>query len=143
MGNNNNRNTGYATADSYFLFFSKFFLSKGKMILAPTLCFIALIPVMQGDSAVDGFSGIFADEKPTANGDGESGTVKDVSTKTETKRVTALKELGRLHHNEAVAFLGERQDSPRRGRYRGYRNKKEYGSRERHEEEEEREESRK
>merc|ERR1712215_261013 len=123
-----------------FFLFKFFFLSKGKMILAPTLCFIALIPVMQGDSAVDGFSGILADEKPTANGDGESGTVKDVSTKTETKRVTALKELGRLHHNEAVAFLGERQDSPRRGRYRGYRKKKEYGSRERHEEEEEREE---
>merc|ERR1711962_809014 len=142
MGNNNNRNTGYATADSYFLFFSKFFLSKGKMILAPTLCFIALIPVMQGDAAVDGFSGILADEKPTANGDGESGTVKDVSNKTETKRVAALKELGRLHHNEAVAFLGERQDSPRRGRYRGYKKKK-YGSSERHEEEEEREEYRK
>merc|ERR1711962_1631441 len=104
-------------------FFFKIFLSKGKMILAPTLCFIALIPVMQGDSAVDGFSGILADEKPTANGDGESGTVKDVSNKTETKRVAALKELGRLQHNEAVAFLGERQDSPRRGRYRGYRKK--------------------
>merc|ERR1711962_1257490 len=142
MGNNNNRNTGYATADSYFPFFSKFFLSKGKMILAPTLCFVALIPVMQGDSAVDGFSGILADEKPTANGDGESGTVKDVSNKTETKRVAALKELGRLHHNEAVAFLGERQDSPRRGRYRRYKKKK-YGSSERHEEEEEREEYRK
>ena len=55
---------------------------------------------------------MISDEKPTANGDGESGTVKDVSNKTETKRVAALKELGRLHHNEAVAFLGERQDSP-------------------------------
>merc|ERR1712215_173726 len=126
-----------------FFLFKFFFLSKGKMILAPTLCFIALIPVMQGDSAVDGFSGIFADEKPTANGDGESGTVKDVSNKTATKRVAALKELGRLHHNEAVAFLGERQDSPRRRGYGGYRNKKKYGSSERHEEEEEREEYRK
>merc|ERR1711962_101972 len=73
MGNNNNRNTGYATADSYFPFFFKFFLSKGKMILAPTLCFIALIPVMQGDAAVDGFSGILADEKPTARSDAELG----------------------------------------------------------------------
>merc|ERR1711872_275175 len=91
---------------TFFFFFFKIFLLKGKMILALTFCFIALIPIMQGDSAVDGFNGMLA---ATANGDGESGMVKDVSNK------AALRELGRLHRKEAVAFLGERQDSPRFG----------------------------
>merc|ERR1712112_657405 len=95
-----------------FFFFFKIFLLKGKMILALTFCFIALIPIMQGDSAVDGFNGMLAAK---ANGDGESGMVKDVSNK------AALKELGRLHREEAVAFLGERQALRRRG---GRRRKK-------------------
>merc|ERR1711872_529687 len=101
---------------TFFFFFFKIFSLKGKMILALTLCFIALIPIMQGDSAVDGFNGMLA---ATANGDGESGMVKDVSNK------AALKELGRLHREEAVAFLGERQALRRRGG--GRRRKKEEG----------------
>merc|ERR1711872_1182741 len=100
---------------TFFFFFFKIFSLKGKMILALTFCFIALIPIMQGDSAVDGFNGMLA---ATANGDGESGMVKDVSNK------AALRELGRLHRKEAVAFLGERQDSPRFGGGRRWKKKR-------------------
>merc|ERR1712236_112221 len=96
---------------STILFFHFFFLFKGKMISALSLCFIVLIPVLQGDSSMDGFSGMLADEKPTANGGGESDAVKDVSSKPEARRVSVLKELGRLHRNKAVAFL--RQDYQR------------------------------
>merc|ERR1719466_517718 len=84
------------------------------MISTLSLCFMlvgVLIPIMQGDSAMDGFSGMLADEKPTANGGGESDAMKDVSSKPEARRVSALKKIGRLHHDKAVAFL--RQDNQR------------------------------
>merc|ERR1711962_793591 len=88
-----------------------------KMILALSLCSVlagVLIPVMQGDSAMDGFSSKLAYEKPTANGGGESGRAKDVSSEAEARRVSVLKELGRLHRNKAVNFLSKRQDFPRK-----------------------------
>jgi len=83
------------------------------MISALSLCLIVLIPAMQGDSAMGGFSGMLADEKPMANGGGQSDTVKDVSSEAEARRVSVLKELGLQHRNKAVAFHSfERQDSP-------------------------------
>merc|ERR1712215_368890 len=97
----------------FFLFFSSLLSFKGKMISALSLCLIVLIPAMQSDSAMGGFSGMLADEKPTANGGGQSETVKDVSSEAEARRVSVLKELGLQHRNKAVAFHSfERQDSP-------------------------------
>jgi len=98
-------------------FVSIFFSIQEKMILALSLCSVlagVLIPVMQGDSAMDRFSNKLAYEKPTANGGGESGAAKDVSSEAEARKVSLLKELGRLHHNKAVAFLSKRQDFPGR-----------------------------
>merc|ERR1711962_1257066 len=95
------------------------------MILALSLCSVligVLIPVMQGNSAMDGFSSKSAYEKPTANGGGKSGAAKDISSEAEARKVSVLKllkEFGRLHHNEAVNFLGKRQDSPRRDKKPG------------------------
>ena len=67
---------------------------------------------------------MISDEKTMANGGGQSDTVKDVSSEAETRRVSVLKELGRLHHNQAVDFLGKRQDSPRRDKRKGKGDKK-------------------
>merc|ERR1711962_1177057 len=74
-----------------FSFFSSLLSFKGKMISALSLCLIVLIPAMQGDSAMGGFSGMLADEKPMANGGGQSDTVKDVSSEAEARRVSVLK----------------------------------------------------
>merc|ERR1711962_1819797 len=84
-----------------FSFFSSLLSFKGKMISALSLCLIVLIPAMQSDSAMGGFSGMMADEKPTANGGGQSDTVKDVSSEAEARRVSVLKELGLQHRNKA------------------------------------------
>ncbi len=61
---------------------------------------------------IDTTLAIISDEKPTANGGGESGGAKDVSSEAEARRVSVLKELGRLHRNKAVAVLSKRQDFP-------------------------------
>merc|ERR1711962_780360 len=103
-----------------FSFFSSLLSFKGKMISALSLCLIVLIPAMQSDSAMGGFSGMLADEKPTANGGGQSDTVKDVSSEAEARRVSVLKELGLQHRNKAVAFHSfERQDSPAAAKNKG------------------------
>ena len=65
-----------------------------------------------------------SNEKPTANGDSKSGAAKVISSEAEARRVSVLKELGRLHHNQAVDFLGKRQDSPRRDKRKGKGDKK-------------------
>merc|ERR1711962_472313 len=103
-----------------FSFFSSLLSFKGKMISALSLCLIVLIPAMQSDSAMGGFSGMLADEKPTANGGGQSDTVKDVGSEAEARRVSVLKELGLQHRNKAVAFHSfERQDSPAAAKNKG------------------------